>query len=117
MSRNAVMDMPQPQPQAFHGYAGYAPVGGATGCSNGQQSSWDRYVPQPEAGGSSWQSSGSSEWEQPTRTNWAYASGTSSGGAPPLFAARRSFLARGYRDLSQGLSDLNIRVGNIDERT
>ena len=28
-SRNAVMDMLPPQPQAFHGYAGYAPTAGA----------------------------------------------------------------------------------------
>ena len=26
----------------------------------------------------------------------------------PLFAARRSFLAQGYRDLSQGIHDINI---------
>ena len=64
-SRNAAMDMPPPQPQAFHGYVGYAPTGGATGPSSGQQFSWDRYIPQPEAGGSSWQSAGSSEWDQP----------------------------------------------------
>ena len=111
------MDMPPPQPQAFHGYAGYAPTAGTAKPSSGQQSSWDQYVPQPEAGGSSWQSGGSSEWDQPARTNWAYTSGSSSGGAPPLFAARRSFSARGYRDLSQGINDLNIRVGNIDDRT
>ena len=36
---------------------------------------------------------------------------------PPLFAARHSFSARGYRDLTQVLNDLNIRVGAIDERT
>ena len=107
-SRNAAMDMLPPQSHAFHGYAGYAPTAGATGSSSRQQSGWDQYVPQPEAGGSSWQSAGSSEWEQTARTNWAYASGSSSSGAPPLFAARRSFSARGYRDLSQGLSDLNI---------
>ena len=111
------MAMPPPPPQAFHGYAGHALAGGATGSSSRQQFGWDGYVPQPEAGGSSWQSTGSSEWEQPTRTNWAYASGSSSSGAPPLFAARRSFLARSYRDLSQGIHDINIRVNDIDERT
>ena len=63
-SRNAAMDMPPPQPQAFHGYAGYAPTAGAAGLSSGQQSSWDRYIPHPEARGSSWQSAGSSEWDQ-----------------------------------------------------
>jgi len=116
-SRNAAMDIPSLQPQAFHGYAGYAPTAGAAGPSSGQQSSWDRYIPQPEAGGSSWQSGGSSEWDQPGRTNWAYASGSSSSGAPPLFAARRSFSARGYRDLSQGIHDINIRVNDVDDRT
>ena len=116
-SRNAAMDMPPLQPQAFHGYASCAPAAGTVGPSAGQQSSWDRYIPQPEAGGSSWQSGGSSEWDQPTRTNWAYASGSSSGGAPPLFAAQRSFSARGYRDHSQGMNDLIIRVGDIDDRT
>ena len=40
-SRNDAMDMPPPQPQAFHGYVGYAPTGGATRPSSGQQSSWD----------------------------------------------------------------------------
>ena len=98
--KQGVTDMPSLQPQAFHGYAGYAPTAGTAGPLSGQQSSWDQYIPQPEAGGSSWQSGGSSEWDQPTRTNWAYASGSSSGGAPPLFAAQRSFSARGYRDLS-----------------
>ena len=63
-SRNVAMDMPPPPPQAFHGYAGHAPAGGATGSSSGQQFGWDRYVPQPEAGDSSWQSAGSSEWER-----------------------------------------------------
>jgi hypothetical protein len=92
-SRNAVMDMSPLQPQAFHGYAGYAPAAGIVGPSTGQQSNWDRYILQPEARGSSWQSGGSSEWDQPGRTNWAYASGSSSSGAPPLFAARRSFSA------------------------
>ena len=116
-SRNAVMDMSPPQPQAFHGYAGYAPTAGTARPSAGQQSSWDRYIPQPEAGGSSWQSGGRSEWDQPGRTNWAQASGSSSSGAPPLFAARRSFSARGYRDLSQGIHDINIRAGDIDDRT
>ena len=111
------MDMPPLQPQAFHGYAGYAPTAGTVRPLSGQQSSWDRYIPQPEAGGSSWQSGGSFEWDQPTRTNWAYASGSSSSGAPPLFVARRLFSARGYRDLSQGINDLNIRVGDIDDRT
>lgn len=115
-SRNAAMDMPPPQPQAFQGYAGYAPTAGAAGPSSRQQSSWDRYIPQPDAGGSSWQSAGSSEWDQSARMNWAYASGSSSSGAPPLFAARCSFSARGYRDLSQGIHDLNIRVGDIDDR-
>ena len=108
LSRNVAMDMPPLQPQAFHGYAGYAPTAGTAGPSSRQQSSWDRYIPQPEDRGSSWQSGGSSEWDQPGRMNWAYASGSSSSGAPPLFAARRLFSARGYRDLSQGLSDLNI---------
>ena len=89
--RNAAMDMPSLQPQAFHGYA---PAAGTAGPSAGQKSNWDRYIPQPEAGGSSWQSGGSSEWDQPGRTNWAQASGSSSSGAPPLFAARRSFSAR-----------------------
>jgi len=113
---NAAMDVPPLQPQVFHGYAGYAPTAGTAGPSSGQQSSWDRYIPQPEAGGSSWQSGGSSDWDQPGRTNWAYASGSSSSGAPPLFAARRSFSARGYRELSQGIHDINIRVGDIDDR-
>ena len=113
-SRNAAMDMPSLQPQAFHGYA---PTSGTAGPSSRQQSSWDRYIPQLVAGGSSWQSGGSSDWDQPRRTNWAYASGSSSSGAPPLFAARRSFSARGYHDLSQGLRELNIRVGDIDDRT
>ena len=49
------MDMPSLQPQAFHGYAGYATAAGTAGPSAGQQSSWDRYIPQPEVGGSSWQ--------------------------------------------------------------
>ena len=53
-SRNAAMDMPSLQPQAFHGYAGYPPAAGIAGPSTGQQSSWDQYIPQPEAGGSSW---------------------------------------------------------------
>ena len=44
---------------------GYAPAAGTAGPSAGQQSSWDRYIPQPEAGGSSWLSGGSSEWDQP----------------------------------------------------
>ena len=87
---------------------GYAPTTGAARPSVGQQSNWDRYIPQPEAGGPSWQSGGSSEWDQPGRMNWAYASGSSSSGAPPLFAARHSFSARGYRDLSQGIHDINI---------
>ena len=52
-SLNAAMNMPPPQPQAFHGYTGYAPTAGAARPSSGQQSSWDRYIPQPEAGGSS----------------------------------------------------------------
>ena len=111
------MDMPSLQPQAFHGYAGYAPAAGIAGPSARQQSSWDRYIPQPKAGGSSWQSGGSSEWDQPGRTNWAQASGSSSSGAPPLFAARRSFSARSYRDLSQGIHNINIRVNDIDDRT
>ena len=115
-SRNAAMDMPPPPLQAFHGYAGHAPAGGVTRSSSKQQSGWDRYVPHPEAGGLSWQSAGSAEWEQ-ARTNWAYASGSSSSGAPPLFAAHHSFSARGYRDLTQGLNDLNIRVGDVNERT
>ena len=102
--RNAAMDMPPPPPQAFHGYAGHAPAGGATGSSSGQQSGWVRYVSQPEAGGSSWQSAGSSEWEQTTRTNWAYDSGSISSGAQPLFVVRHSFSARGYRDLTQGIT-------------
>ncbi|XP_039822271.1 uncharacterized protein LOC120684489 [Panicum virgatum] len=96
---------------------GYAPAAGTAGPSAGQQSSWDRYIPQPEAGGSSWQSGGSSEWDQPGRTNWAHASGSSLSGASPLFAARRSFSARGYRELSQGIHDINIRVGDIGDRT
>ena len=58
-SRNAAMDMPPPPPQAFHGYAGHVPAGGMIGSSSGQQSGWDRYVPQPKAGGSSWKSTGS----------------------------------------------------------
>ena len=53
-SRNAAMDMPPLQPQAFHGYASYAPTAGIAGPSSRQQSSWDRYIPQPDAGGSSW---------------------------------------------------------------
>ena len=44
-SRNAAMDMPSLQPQAFHGYAGYAPAAGTARPSAGQQSSWDRYIP------------------------------------------------------------------------
>ena len=40
-SRNAAMDMSPPLPQAFHGYAGHAPAGRATGSSSGQQSGWD----------------------------------------------------------------------------
>ena len=66
-SRNAAMDMPPPQPQAFHGYARHA--SGAAGSSYGQQSGWDRYILQSEAGGSSWQSAGSSKWDQAARTN------------------------------------------------
>ena len=114
-SRNAAMDMPPPPPHAFHGYAGYAPAGGMAGSSSGQQSGWDQYIPQPQAGGSSWQSAGSNEWDQAPHANWG--SSSSLGGAPPLFAARRSFSARGYRDLTQGFLDLNLRVGNMDERT
>ena len=34
-SRNAAMDMPSLQPQAFHGYAGYAPAAGTVGPSAG----------------------------------------------------------------------------------
>ena len=114
-SRNAAMDMPSLQPQAFHGYAGYAPAAGTAGPSSGQQSSWDRYIPQPEAGGSSWQSGGSSDWDQPGRTNWAYASGSSSSRAPPLFAARCSFQLevivnslRGYTTSTSELATLMI---------
>ena len=33
-SRIAAMDMPSSPPQAFHGYAGHAPVGGTTGSSS-----------------------------------------------------------------------------------
>jgi hypothetical protein len=32
--------------------------------------------------------------------NWAHSSGSSSSGAPPLFAAQCSFSARSYRYLS-----------------
>ena len=115
MSRNDAMDIPPPPPHAFHGYPWYAPAGGMDGSSFGQQAGWDQYLPQPEVGGSSWQSAGSNEWDQVARANWG--SSSSSGGAPPLFAVRRSFSARGYRDLTQGLHDLNIRVGDVDERT
>ena len=57
-SWNAAMDMPPPPPQAFHGYAGHAPAGGMARSLSGQQSGWDQYIPQPEAGGSSWQNAG-----------------------------------------------------------
>ena len=115
MSQNAAMDIPPPPPHAFHGYAGYAPAGGMAGSLFGQQAGWDQYILQQAVGGSSWQSAGSNEWDQVARANWG--SSSSSGGAPPLFAFRRSFSARGYRDLTQGLNDLNIRVSDIDERT
>ena len=117
MSRNAAMDITPPPPHAFHGYAGYALAGGMAGSSSGQRANWDQYIPQPEVGGSSWQSAGSIEWDQAARANWTYGSSSSSGGAPPFFAARRTFSARGYRDLTQGFLDLNLRVGNMDERT
>ena len=91
MSWNAAMDMPPPPPHAFHGYAGGStPAEETFGSSSGYQSSWDKYVPQPEAGGSSWQTANNSEWEHPSRTNWGYSGSSSSSGAPPLFAARRS---------------------------
>ena len=115
MSQNAAMDIPPPPPHAFHGYAGYAPAGGMAGSSTGQRASWDQYIPQPEVGGSSWKSAGSNEWDQAARANWG--SSSSLGGEPLLFAALRSFSARGYHDLTQGLQDLNIQVGDVDERT
>ena len=79
-SQNAATDMPPPPPPAFHGYTGYAPVGGMAGSSSGQQSGWDQYIPQSEARGSSWQSAGSNEWDQAPHANWG--SSSSLGGAP-----------------------------------
>ena len=36
---------------------------------------------------------------------------------PHSLLPRHSFSARSYRDLSQGIHDINIRVNDIDERT
>ena len=83
--------MPPPPPYAFHGYAGtWAQPADVAGSSSGYQPSWDEYIQQLDAGASSWQSADNAEWQQLGRTDWGYVS-SSSGGAPPLFTARRSY--------------------------
>ena len=93
MSRNAAKDMPPPPPpHAFHGYAStWAQHANVAGSSSGYQPSRDQYIPQPEAGASSWQSASSADWEQPVWTNWAMVEAPVRVGRPPLFAERHSF--------------------------
>jgi len=53
-------------------------------------------------------------WELGARLNWGY---SGSSGAPPFSAARRSFSARSYHKLCQGIRDINLRVDDIDHTT
>ena len=115
MSRNAAMNMPPPPPHVFHGYAGtWAQTADVAGSSSGYQPSWEQYIPQPDVGASSWQSVGSSE--QHGMMDWGYGS-SSSGGTPPLFAARLPYSARSYHDLTQGIENLNVCCGNLEQAT
>ncbi|RLM45236.1 hypothetical protein C2845_PMPSC055979 [Panicum miliaceum] len=94
-SRNAATDAPPP-PYSYHGYAGgHAPAGSSSGYTPG----WEQSAQQQQAGGRGWQSASSAEWDHPSRTNWQQSDATSSGVTPPLFAAHRSFSARGYNEL------------------
>jgi len=111
------MNMPPPPPHVFHGYAGsWAQTADVAGSSSGYQPSWDQYIPQPDVGASSRQSVGSSEWQQHGMMDWGYGS-SSSGGTPPLFAARRPYSARSYHDLTQGIENLNVCCGNLEQAT
>ena len=86
------------------------------GFSSGYQTSCDQYIPQSDVGTSSWQSAGSSEWQQQGRTDWGYGN-SSSGGTPPLFAARCSYSARSYHDLTQEIENLNLHCANLEQST
>jgi hypothetical protein len=100
-SRNAVMDMPQAPPYTYYGYAGgYAPAGEGSRSTFGYHPGWEQTAQQQQAGSSVWLSVSSAEWDQPTRAHWNLSGGSSSNVTPPLFAACRSFSARGYHELS-----------------
>jgi hypothetical protein len=116
-SRNAVMDMPPAPPtrimvmlegmlqQGRHPdpHPGIALVGSKPPSNNKLE------VRQ-------WQSTSNAEWDQHARAHWNQSGGSSSSVTPPLFAARRSFSARGYRELSQGICNINLQVDDIGHR-